>query len=411
VHGKEQFVRARRNTGKENTDFQMPIATRRNTKHQTPNTKQLPNIKLQSAALGIGQRSGWGLKVGGYLVFGVWCLVFSSPSADLAPKFLGAQSCANSMCHGGAGEKRDQFITWSKKDFHTRAPATLSMARSTRIAETLKISDATSDVRCTSCHNPLQAVAVERRGTQIGKLEGVSCESCHNAAEPWLLTHTRKDLQYQQKVAAGLRDLKNLYVRANTCVACHQNVDGELRTAGHPELTFELDGQCATMPRHWAETNRWRGAQAWWVGQAVALREGAAQAEGKASPDVPSRNAALAWLLGIPAERGAADNLAREAAGQNWSEPEVRSRLEKLASTHAQFADGESSPEVAQRAERLVLGLERFMVALKWSKHPTLSPKLDQLFQDIQSRPDFAPKDFAAHLKAFADEVKTVGSR
>src|SRR6185436_5698664 len=111
----------------------------------------------------------------------------------------------------------------------------------------------------------------------LAKLEGVSCESCHNASEPWLLTHTRIDVTYEQKVSAGLRDLKNLYVRANTCVACHQNIEPDLRAAGHPELAFELDGQCVSMPRHWAETNRLRGAQAWWIGQAVALREAAAQ--------------------------------------------------------------------------------------------------------------------------------------
>ena len=333
---------------------------------------------------------------------------FSARAAEPLPKFLGAQSCANSMCHGGAGEKRDQYVTWSKKDYHTRAPATLSMTRSTRIAETLKISDATSDARCTTCHNPFQTVPVERKAKEIAKLEGVSCESCHNAAENWLLTHTRTDLKYEQKVAAGMRDLKNLYVRANTCVACHQNLDPELRAAGHPELTFELDGQCAAMPRHWAETNRWRGAQAWFAGQAVALREATAQAtDPKADHDVRARSAALAWLLDVKESRGA-DALAREVASQNWTEVDVRSRLAKLAARHEEFTAANASSEIAQRAERLVLGLERLMVALKWNKHATLSPKLDQLFQDIQSRPDFSPKKFAGHLKVFADELNTV---
>src|SRR5436853_2526154 len=77
----------------------------------------------------------------------------ASAADTTAPKFLGSQSCATSMCHGGADEKHNQFIVWSKKDFHTRAPATLSLSRSTRIAETLKISDPTSEGRCTVCHN------------------------------------------------------------------------------------------------------------------------------------------------------------------------------------------------------------------------------------------------------------------
>ena len=315
------------------------------------------------------------------------------------------------MCHGGADEKHNQFVVWSKKDFHTRAPATLSMSRSTRIAETLKISDATSEARCTVCHNPFQAVPAGLKGPQVGKLEGVSCESCHNAAENWILTHTRTDLTHEQKVSAGLRDLKNLYVRANTCVACHQNLEPELRGAGHPELTFELDGQCVAMPRHWRQTNSVRGAQVWFVGQAVALREGAAQsAAGKVGADAQQRATALAWLLGSAAEQKAADELARNATDQNWSEAEARSHLAKLASMHDQFSSAPGSNELPQRAERLVLGLERLLVALKLDKHPALSSKLDQLFKDVQSRPDFSGKQFADHLKAFADEVKTMSA-
>ncbi len=323
-----------------------------------------------------------------------------------APKFLGAQSCANSMCHGGAGDKRDQYVTWLKKDFHTRAPATLSMSRSARIAETLKITDATTSARCTECHNPFQAVSAERKGPLVGKLEGVSCESCHNAAENWLLTHTRTDLNHGQKVAAGMRDLKNLYVRANTCVACHQNLDPELRAAGHPELTFELDGQCVAMPRHWPETNRLRGAQAWFVGQAVAAREAAAQsADAKVGDEVRQRAAALSALLSIAPEPRAADDLAREVTEQNWGESEIRTRLEKLSATHTTFADAKPSAEIAQRAERTVLGLERLLVSLKWNKHAALSPKLDEMFKEVQSRPDFSPTVFAGHLKSFSAEL------
>ena len=327
----------------------------------------------------------------------------------VSAKFVGAQGCAASLCHGGAGEKRGQYAVWSKLDFHTRAPATLSMARSSRMAETLRIADATTDARCTSCHNPLQAVPPERKLAQVGRLEGVSCESCHNAGESWLLTHTRTDLRYEERVAAGLRDLKNLYVRANTCVGCHQNLEPALRAAGHPELTFEMDGQCASMPRHWAETNRLRGAQAWWVGQAVALREGVAQAaDPKAGDEIRARQAALAWLLGIPADGAVADQLARSTAAATWDAAMVRTRLGALAATYIQFETAGPTPEAAHRAERVVLGLERLMVALQWQKHPALSPRLDDLFRAVQSRPDFSPKTFAAQLKALGDELKKV---
>ncbi len=326
------------------------------------------------------------------------------------------------MCHGGAEEKHNEFWIWSKKDFHTRAPATLSMGWSRRMADTLKLPDPRGSDRCTVCHNPFEAVPSDRKAATINKLEGVSCESCHNAAtENWLLTHTRTDLQYEQKVAAGLRDLKNLYVRANTCVACHQNLDPELRAAGHPELTFELDGQTTSMPRHWTETNRVRGAQAWLVGQAVALREATTQVTDSES-DVAQRAEALASLLAVATDKRPAktiveakkefhdwsDHAARSIAAMNWTKTDVRFQLEKLVGRHVEFAEA-TGPAAgwAFRAERIVLGLERLLVALELNRNPALSPKLDQLFKDVQSRPGFSPRQFAEHLKALEETLKT----
>jgi hypothetical protein len=365
-------------------------------------------------------------RVAALLLLAAWAVQCApkAVAAETEPaKFLGSPGCASAMCHGGADEKHNEFWIWSKKDFHTRAPATLSMGWSRRMADTLKLSDARGSDRCTVCHNPFESVPPERKATNINRLEGVSCESCHNAAtENWLLTHTRTDLAYHQKVAAGLRDLKNLYVRANTCVACHQNIDSDLRAAGHPELTFELDGQTTAMPRHWTETNRLRGAQAWLVGQAVALREATTQVTDQSESDITLRAEALAWLLnGATGQRPTksisegkkeyhewADGVARKTAEANWTTTDVRSQLDKLAARHAEFA-GAAAPysEWAIRAERLVLGLERLLVALQLNKNSMLSPKLDQLFKDIQSRPSFSPNQFAEHLKSFGEALKT----
>ena len=342
--------------------------------------------------------------------------------------FLGAPGCASSMCHGGANEKRNEFWIWSKKDFHTRAPATLSMGWSRRMADTLKLSDARESQSCTVCHNPFEAIEPKPKIATGNKPPGVSCESCHNAAtESWLLTHTRPlgsppmGVTYEQKVSAGLRDLKNLYVRANTCVACHQNLKPEIRAAGHPELIFELDGQTTAMPRHWTETNRLRGAQAWLVGQAVALREATTQITDSPNSEITLRAEALAWLVNnAVGQRPAksivegkkefhewADNTARQVAQANWTAGDVRSQLDKLAARHAEFAGADLPyPPWAVRGERLVLGLERLLVALALHKDSALSPKLDQLFKDVQSRPSFSPKQFAEHLKAFEEAWK-----
>ena len=352
------------------------------------------------------------MRFGIYAVRGLWCLValpraMSAEVMEPASRFLGAQSCASAMCHGGAEEKHDELVIWARKDFHTRAPATLDMARSARIAETLKIAEPRTDARCTICHDPLQTVPADRRGPLVGRMvEAVSCESCHNAAEPWILTHTRTDITYQDKVNAGLRDLKNLSVRANTCVACHQNLDPDIRAAGHPELIFELDGQTAAMPRHWKETNRLRGAQAWLVGQTVALREAEAQlAKRDTDPDVGARVAALRHLIG--GKDAASGRPAHTASPRDWSREKVRDLLLNLADVHAEFsASNVSSAVLVQRAERTVLALERLLVALDLHRFPSLSDKLDAMFASVQSRADFDPKKFAGHLKAFRAEAE-----
>ena len=101
------------------------------------------------------------------------------------------------------------------------------------------------------------------------------------------------------RVTAGMRDLRSFYVRANTCVACHQNLDADIIKAGHPELTFELDGQSVAEPKHWRDDDPSSGLRAWLVGQAVALREMSWDLSKNETPDAEAiaRWKGLAWLL------------------------------------------------------------------------------------------------------------------
>src|SRR5262249_51493806 len=99
----------------------------------------------------------------------------------------------------------------------------------------------------------------------------------------------RPDLNRAQKQLDGLHDLTLLYNRANNCVACHQAVDPQLLEVGHPELLFELDGQTASMPRHWRERETNTHATAWLTGQAAALRELTAQLMTQQQRDSASR--------------------------------------------------------------------------------------------------------------------------
>ena len=202
----------------------------------------------------------------------VFILAAAPGRAEISAKFVGAESCSSSSCHGGGGVKQNQYLMWSLKDFHSqRPPATLATARSRQIADALAIKNPVTDSRCTVCHAPLNEVPDTDRGEYFKVSEGVSCESCHGPAEKWIRSHTRTDYSHADRAMSGMRDLQNLYVRANTCVACHQFVSQSLLTAGHPALIFELDSQCVSEPKHWQEATNWNGAQAWLVGAPTVL--------------------------------------------------------------------------------------------------------------------------------------------
>lgn len=361
---------------------------------------------------------------------------FADEPGGVAPKFLGAQGCAASSCHGGAGNNQNQFTVWSKADFHHERPvALLETRRSTVIAEALKIDDPVRSGRCTVCHAPLQTVSPDQLGHDARIIEGVSCECCHAPAENWLRSHTRKDWTTADRVSAGMRDLRNLYVRANTCVACHQNVDADLRQAGHPQLIFELDGQAVSEPKHWRKSEDKPGPQIWLVGQAVALREITWQLSRENSADKTLRDQleGLLWIMqpvcakesqlprfdpgfysaeggDLPRIHQWGDDLAKAAADLVWSEDQTRGCLAALADTGGSFADKTVSTQIhARRAERLVLALDRLAGGVgKLSASPQLNATLDRLFADVQSLPDFDPSQFAEHLNEFHTNLADV---
>ncbi len=341
--------------------------------------------------------------------------------------FVGSVGCKSSSCHGGAGEKRSQYQTWSQRDFHARSYAVLTDARSARIADTLGISPAQTSNRCTVCHSPFQSVTPVQLGPDARPDEGVSCESCHGAAETWLRGHTRKDWTYATRVSAGMRDLRSFYVRANTCVACHQNVDAEILKAGHPELTFELDGQSVAEPKHWNDDDPLSGLRAWLVGQAIALREMSWALSKTAAPigNEVSRSNGLAWLLAkataaqsylpaiAPPSASAqvftelqqqADAVARRASDAPLNDESARMLLQALANTDSDFSASKNAAreEMFRSAERLVLALDRLTDAVAHdATREVKNPELIHLFEDVRSLGDFQAGRFAEHLRNF----------
>jgi hypothetical protein len=357
----------------------------------------------------------------------------ASPSPDHG-RIVGALSCQSSLCHGGASPSRYQYTIWYHNDRHSQAYAALVSSYGVNMAKALGIASPTTDVTCAACHAPLALPGADVART-ADVTEGVSCEVCHNGAASWLRSHTRADYTYANRVTAGLADLRDTFVRANTCVQCHQAIDPKLIHAGHPALTFELDGQTASEPRHWKEKSDWFGAKAWLVGQAVALRDISAQIDHSAAPlddqskgELTRQQDALLWLLHQVPNAGSAGppdsgagawsaGFAKSISDQAWSMAMSDQALVALAGTADSFLDAKvDAVDQHARAERLVLALDRLFKATHPLPASDNSPpaekpqplpgeaELTALFQAVDA-PQFDPKSFSSCLHKFADIV------
>ncbi len=366
-------------------------------------------------------------------------------AAAEGPKFIGAVGCSSSLCHGGGSpvHGRYSYTIWKSKDPHRQSYAVLSGPRSQRMAQALQLGDATQTTRCTECHAPLKSVPETRISAGLNAAtEGVSCESCHGPAQNWIRSHTRLDLTHAQNAETGLRDLNNLYVRANNCVACHQVLSPDILLAGHPPLIFELDAQTVAEPRHWIDRGDFFGPQAWLVGQAAALRETSWALSQTAEPPEVMREQwrALIWLLqrtteaagsGLPRfdapqagdfspgnvarAQSVADDLAKAASRQEWGRQNTRRCLDALAGTSKEFLptmEGGTALTLRFRAQRLALALSRLVAPLQMQSPDgwkTASGELDKLFKVADATQAFDAALFSDQLGRFAKALPAIG--
>ena len=299
-------------------------------------------------------------------------------------KVLGSETCMTSGCHGGAGLGRGAYDIWKRYDPHFDSAATLTNGRSKAMARQLGIENPTESTSCTICHSPMSQVPPSRlsaapEGHKVDS--GVSCASCHGPAENWLLSHTRPDYPKDALARLGMRRLDSAYQRANNCVACHQNLTDELVAAKHPPLIFELDGLLVAEPKHWREEEGFSNAKTWLVGQAVALRETAAQANREPGDRRTAEIEAIKALLkatgtGWDDSRQdlvrSADEYAKRISGAPMSREQGRAMLSKLIANRTPF-QAEAFSAVAEKyrswsigyyAERVTLAIDRLNEAL-----------------------------------------------
>ena len=243
------------------------------------------------------------------------------PAAEFAKlnfKFEGAATCSNAQCHGadepkeGAGATTlAEFTQWSGGDLHKTAHETLAKEESTAIAEKMKIADATTDARCTSCH--ALEVPEKLRGREFDLAEGVTCNACHGPSEKWNAPHKEKGWTDKQRASLkthdallkklGLYDTKSPLARADMCTSCHLAIDAEMVAAGHPEPVFELDIYSRSedkggyyVSQHWREPNvPFYGASLWSTGQVVAVRDAMRQLADRAGKKVSPKEFTAAY--------------------------------------------------------------------------------------------------------------------
>ena len=209
-----------------------------------------------------------------------------APRAVLLPaQYVGAGSCAAAACHNGHftnGNTSSEYTLWVTRDPHARAYESLFDERSKLIQKNLQRSTfAHEDSRCLKCHVAPDFDASLEKKAPYYRTDGVSCESCHGAAEHWLNVHhltAWKNMSQAEKKRQGMRDTQSLAGRAQLCVTCHvgvpgMDVDHDLIAAGHPRLHFEFAAFHAFMPRHWPDAkDRDFEARTWLTGQLVAAQ-------------------------------------------------------------------------------------------------------------------------------------------
>lgn len=170
---------------------------------------------------------------------------FAAQVHELDPaKVVGSQKCGE--CHKYEAEAWKLTPHFTTFDSMHRSP------EGQKIATALGIKRVKSESLCLTCH-----YTVQKKGAEAEPISGVSCESCHGAAQDWVNVHNDKKVSREERrtksAATGMIRPEDMYAVAANCFQCHLvpneklvNVGGH--TAGTPG--FELVAWSQGMVRH-----------------------------------------------------------------------------------------------------------------------------------------------------------------
>ncbi len=180
----------------------------------------------------------------------------STIEVNLDPhQVLGFESCEK--CHAA------EISVW-KQTPHSETFATLHRKpEAQQIAQKMGIESFKENTACMKCH-----YTVKSHSGKLEAIAGVSCESCHGAAQGWVSIHNdyggtgvTKDAESPEhrierlraSINGGMRNPVNIYMVAQSCYRCHTVPDERLvNVGGHKEgsMDFELVSWSQGMVRH-----------------------------------------------------------------------------------------------------------------------------------------------------------------
>jgi hypothetical protein len=163
--------------------------------------------------------------------------------------------------------RMSEWKIWAEQDKHASAYKVLEEPRSQRIGQLMGKDVLAPTTGCIQCHtsnavNELWSPACFRNGQNQFVQEGVSCQTCHGAAELWESEHIKAGWRAKspaEKAEFGFNTMEDPAERATMCTSCHigssernRIITHEMYAAGHPMLSgFEMEAFADKMPRHW----------------------------------------------------------------------------------------------------------------------------------------------------------------
>jgi len=172
-------------------------------------------------------------------------VAFSAQVHEIDPaKVVGSQKCGE--CH------KFEVEAWKTTPHFATFDSMHKSPEGQKIATAMGFKRVKSESLCLTCHYTMQKKAGEPE-----PISGVSCESCHGAAQDWVNIHNDKKLAREERKskseAAGMIRPEDLYAVAANCYQCHLVPNEKLvNVGGHAagSKDFELVSWSQGMVRH-----------------------------------------------------------------------------------------------------------------------------------------------------------------